>query len=243
MSVLKANLQVTPQELYVSSTTQATDLGAYATTGDGRVFRYFLNGAVAALPGRVYQGPAQDATNQTPSGGLGVAAAAAGATTVTLTDSLTLSANLLAGGYMSIAVTPGLGYLYKIRGNTAVSAATGCVVTLEDPIVVALTSSSKVLVNKSPYDGAVIVPATITGTIIGVAVTNTPIANYGWIQTHGPASALVTGTFASAGLAVGVLVGGTIGSLAPAIAGTNVLGYTMTIAATGQCALVNLCID
>lgn len=243
MSVLKANLLVTPQELFVSSTTQGTDLGAQATTGDGRIYRYFLNGAVAAVPGKVYQGPAQDATNQTPSGGLGVAASAAGSYTVTLTDSLTLAANLLAGGYMSVAVTPGQGYLYKIKSNTAVAAATGCVVTLEDPIQVALNTSSKVLVNLSPYNGAVVAPGTVTGTIIGVPVAATPIANYGWMQTHGPASCLVTGTFATAGLAVGMLVGGTIGSLAPAIAGTNVLGYTMTIAATGQYALVNLTID
>ncbi len=243
MSVLKANLLVTPQELFTASTTQGTDLGAFATSGDGRGYRYFLNGAVTAVPGKVYQGPAQDATNQTPAGGLGVAAAAIGSTIVTLTDSLTLALNLLAGGFMSVAVTPGQGYLYKIKGNTAVSSATGCVVTLEDPIQVALTTASKVLVNLSPYNGAVVAPGTVTGTIIGVPIFAVPNAQYGWVQTHGPASVLVTGTFASAGLAVGMLVGGTIGSLAPAIAGTNVLGFTMTIAATGQYALVNLEID
>lgn len=243
MSTIKANILVSPQELFTASSTQGTDLGAFATTGDGRGYRYFLNGAVAAVPGKMYQGPAQDATNQTPSGGLGVAASAAGSYTVTLTDSLTLAANLLAGGYMSIAVTPGQGYLYKIKSNTAVAAATGCVVTLEDPIQVALTTSSKVLVNLSPYNGAVVAPGTVTGTIIGVPIYAVPASQYGWVQSHGPTSCLVTGTFATAGLAVGMLVGGTIGSLAPAIAGTNVLGYTMTIAATGQYALVNLTID
>lgn len=243
MSTIKANLLVSPQDLFTSSSTQGTDLGAQATTGDGRIYRYFLNGAVTAVPGKMYQGPAQDATNQTPAGGLGVAAAAIGATSVTLTDSLTLAANLLAGGFMSIAVTPGQGYLYKIKSNTAVTSATGCVVTLEDPIQVALTTSSKVLVNLSPYNGAVVAPGTITGTIIGVPIFAVVNAQYGWVQTHGPTSCLITGTFASAGLAVGMLVGGTIGSLAPAIAGTNVLGYTMTIGATGQYALINLTID
>lgn len=243
MSVIKSNLAVAPQELFTSSSTQGTDLGAYATSGDGRGYRYFLNGAVTAVPGKVYQGPAQDATNQTPAGGLGVAAAAIGATTVTLTDSLTLAANLLAGGFMSIAVTPGQGYFYKIKSNTAVTSAVGCVVTLEDPIQIALTTSSKVLVNLSPYNGAVVAPGTITGTIIGVPIFAVVNAQYGWVQTHGPCSCLITGTFASAGLAVGMLVGGTIGSLAPAIAGTNVLGYTMTIGATGQYGLVNLLID
>lgn len=243
MSTIKANLLVSPQDLFTSSTTQGTDLGAFATAGDGRGYRYFLNGAVTTVPGTVQQGPAQDATNQTPSGGLAVAAAAIGATQVTITTSTTFTANFLSGGYMSVAVTPGQGYLYKIKSNTAVSGAANMVITLEDPIQVALTTSSKVLLNLNPFSGAVIAPGTITGTILGVGIYPVVNAQYGWLQTHGQCSALITGTFASAGLAVGMLVGGTIGSLAPAIAGTNVLGYTMTIGATGQYAFVFLTID
>lgn len=243
MSVLKANISVSPQDLFTSSTTQGTDLGALGTTGDGRYFRYALVGATTLVPGKVYQGPAQDATNQTPAGGLAVTAAAIGATQVTISTSTTLAANLLAGGYMVVAVTPGQGYTYKIKSNTATAGATGCVITLEDPILVALTTSSRVLLNKSPYDGIVVAPGTVTGTIVGVPVYAAANATYGWVQTRGPVGCLITGTFASAGLAVGLLVGGTIGSLAPAIAGTNVLGYTMTIGATGEYGLVFLNID
>jgi len=243
MSTLKANLLVTPQEIFTSSTTQGTDFGALATSGDGRYFRYFYNGAVAAVPGKIYQGPAEDATNFSPAGGLAVSAAAAGTYTVTLSASLTIAANALAGGFMSVAVTPGQGYNYKVKSNTAVSGATGCVVTLEDPIQVALTTSSRVVFHLNPYNGCIVAPATLTAAPVGVPVAATPINNYGWMQTHGPASCLVTGTFATAGLAVGVLVGGTIGSLAPAIAGTNVLGYTMGICATGEYDAVFLQID
>jgi hypothetical protein len=243
MTTIKSNLSVSPQELFTSSATQGTDLGALATTGDGRYFRYVLTGAVTQVPGKVYQGPAEDATNQSPAGGIAVAAAAIGATQVTLTTSLTLAANLLAGGYMSVVITPGQGYTYKVKGNTAVTAAANCVVTLEDPILVALTTSSKVVFHKSPYDGVVVAPATLTAAPVGVSVYGVTNAQYGWIQTHGPVSCLVTGTFATAGLAVGVLVGGTIGSLAPAIAGTPVLGYTMGIGATTEYDLVFLTID
>lgn len=243
MSTLKANLLVTPQEIFTSSTTQGTDFGALATSGDGRYFRYFYNGAVAAVPGKIYQGPAEDATNFSPAGGLAVSAAAAGTYTVTLSASLTIATNALAGGFMSVAVTPGQGYNYKVKSNTAVSGATGCVVTLEDPIQVALTTSSRVVFHLNPYNGCIVAPATLTAAPVGVPVAATPINNYGWMQTHGPASCLVTGTFATAGLAVGVLVGGTIGSLAPAIAGTNVLGYTMGICATGEYDAVFLQID
>jgi hypothetical protein len=243
MSTIKANLLVSPQDLFTSVSTQGTDLGAFATSGDGRSFRYHLNGAVTQVPGKVYQGPAQDATNQTPAGGLATAAAAIGATQVTITTSTTIAVNLLAGGYMSVAVTPGQGYMYKIKSNTATAGATGLVITLEDPLIVALTTASRVIFNLNPFNGAVVAPGTITGTILGVSIYPIVNAQYGWIQTHGQCSALLTGTFASAGLAVGMLVGGTIGSLAPAIAGTNVLGYTMTIGATGEYDFVFLTID
>lgn len=242
MSVIKANIQVAPQDLFTSSSTQGTDLGALATTGDGRYFRYALMGAVTAVVGKVYQGPAEDATNQSPAGGLSVAAAAIGATSVTTTTTVTLAANLLAGGFLSVVITPGQGQNLKIAGNTVASGAV-TTFTLEDPLAVALTTSSKIVVHKNPYDSVVVAPGTLTAAPVGVptfAVTN---AQYGWLQTHGPASCLVTGTLGSAGLAVGVLVGGTIGSLAPCIAGTPVLGYTMGICATTEYDAVMLQID
>jgi hypothetical protein len=244
MSTLKSvGIGMEPSDVFAYTSTQGTDLGAIASTGDGRIFRYHLNGAVTEVPGKVYQGPAQDTTNQIPSGGLAVAAAAIGATQVTLTGSLTLAANLLAGGYMSVNITPGQGYTYKVKGNTAVSSAANCVVTLEDPLVVALTTSSKVIFTLNQYNGIVVAPATLTAAPIGVAIAPVTNAYYGWIQTHGIVGALLTGTFASAGLAVGVLVGGTIGSLAPAIAGTNVLGYTTGIGSTTEYDFVFLTID
>jgi hypothetical protein len=244
MSTLKSfAIAVAGQDVFTSSSTQTTDLGAIASTGDGRYFRYCLAGATTLVPGQVQQGPAQDATNLSPAGGLAVAAAAVGATQITLTGSLTLAANLLAGSFMTVAVSTGIGYTYKVKGNTAVSGATGCVVTLEDPIQVALTTSSKVLFVLNQYNGVVVAPATLTAAPVGVAVSAIVNAQYGWIQSHGQVGALLTGTFASAGLAVGVVVGGTIGSLAPAIAGTNILGYTTTIGATGQNGNVYLTID
>ena len=233
MSTLKANLLVTPADLFTSSTTQGTDIGAQATTGDGRYFRYFLNGAVAAVPGQVYQGPAQDTTNYNPSGGLAVAAAAIGTNTVTLTGSLTIAANALAGAFMSVAVTPGQGYLYKVKSNSAVSAAANCVITLEDNIQVALTTASKVVFQQNPYNGCIVTPATMTASVAGVPIYAVPAASYGWMQVFGMASCLQTGT-GTVGTALGVLQGGTIGSLAPAIAGTPIVAWAANTNITGQ---------
>lgn len=242
MSVIKANLLVSPQELFTTSATQGTDIGAFATSGDGRYYRYFLNGAVTAVPGKVYQGSAEDTTNQNPSGGLAVAASAIGSFTVTLTGTLTLTANLLAGSFMSVAVTPGQGYLYKVKSNTAVSAAANCVVTLEDPIQVALTTASKVVFQQNPYSGCVVTPATMTSSVAGVPIYAVTNAQYGWIQTHGIASCLVTGT-GTTGTALGVLQGGTIGSLAPCIAGTPLVAFAANTNITGQYGNVFLVID
>jgi hypothetical protein len=242
MSVIRANLSVSPQELFTSSSTQGTDLGALATSGDGRYFRYSLAGGVTYVPGKVYQGPAEDTTNQNPSGGLAVAAAAIGATQVTLTGTLTLAANLLAGSYMSVAVTPGQGYLYKVKSNTAVAGAANCVVTLEDPIIVALTTASKVVFQQNPYNGCVVTPSTMTASVAGIPVYAVTNAQYGWIQTHGMASCLQTGT-GTCGTALGVLQGGTSGSLAPAIAGTPIVAWAANTNITGQYGNVFLVID
>lgn len=238
-SSLSGQVQLFGQDIYTDSSVQQMPLGAYGETPDGRGFRYCKVGATSLVPGKVYQSAALDATNQTPSGGLGVSAAAIGDTEITISTSITLAANLLAGGYLSVAVTPGLGQLYRIKSNTAVSGATGCVITLEDPLRVALTTGSKVIVCKHPYDSVVVEPGTPTGVIVGVAPGIVTNAQFGWMQTFGPASVLFTGT-GVAGKVVGSLTGGTSGSSAPAIAATNILGEHMATGISGEYALIFL---
>lgn len=240
-TALTGPVQVVAQGIWQESASALHNLGSYVETADGRGFRYSKMGAVASVAGKVYQGTALDATNLQPSGGLGVAAQAIGDTSVTISTSITLTANQLSQGYLSVDVTPGQGYLYKIAGNTAVSSATGAVITLDDPLQVALTTASKVIVANHPYSGLVIEPGTPTAAIAGVAHRVTTAAYFGWIQTYGPASVLFTGT-GVAGKAVGSLSGGTSGSAAPAIAATNILGYHMATGITAEYALIFLVI-
>lgn len=243
MSTLKSvATQIQPQDVYTSSATQGTDLGDLASTGDGRFFRYVLAGAVTLVPGLLQQAPAQDTTNQNPSGGLAVAAAGIGTTTVTLTGTLTLAANVLAGGYMSVNVTPGQGYMYKVKGNTAVTAAANCVVTLEDPLIVALTTSSKVVFSLSPYSGVIVCPATTpTGICVGAGVFAVVNAQYGWIQTRGSCS--LAGT---AGTAVGSALApssGTAGNAITAAAGKQIIGIAQGTFVTTEYDVAFLLID
>jgi len=228
------------QNILANTTLQGHVLGTYIETADGRGYRYAKVGAVATVAGKVYQGPALDATNQQLSGGFAVAAAAIGATEVVTTSTLTLAANLLAGGYMSVVVTPGQGYTYLIKGNT-VAAAAVTTITLEDPIVIALTTASKVIFTKHPLDGIVIEPGTPTARIAGVPNAIFSIGAFAWIQTRGACAVLFTGT-GVAGKVVGSLSGGTSGSMAPAIAATNIGGEHMATGITAEYAFVYLTI-
>jgi hypothetical protein len=241
-STLKQDILITPQDLLTATSVQNTDLGAKATTGDRRYFRYAKIGAVATVPGKVYQGPTEDTTNNNPSGGLTPAETAIGATSVTITSSTTHTVNDLAGGFMSVNVTPGQGYYYKIKGNTAVTGAANMVVYLEDPIIIALTTSSMVTFQKNLYNGIIVAPATMTNAIVGVPTNIFTAAYYAWIQTGGQCSVLETGT-GTCGTALGVLQGGTIGSLAPAIAGTPIIGFAQGTNITGEYGHVFLTLD
>jgi len=234
--------QIAAQGIWEENSTAQHDIGSYIETADGRGFRYTKCGGTATVAGKVYQSSALDATNLQPSGGLTPSAGVAiGGTEITVADSITLTANQLAGGYMSIVVTPGQGYLYKIKGNTAVTAAVGAVITLDDPLQVAITTASNFIVTPHKYSGIVIEPGTPTGAVVGVPHRVLTADYYGWIQTRGPASVLFTGS-GVASEAVGSLQGGTSGSCAPAIAATNILGYHMATGITGEYALIDLAI-
>jgi hypothetical protein len=229
------------QQILSSSSTQMHPVGTYMETNDGRGFRYFLNGAVSTVPGKIYQSAAQDTTNLNPSGGLAVAASAIGATTVTLTGSLTLAANLLANGLMGTDVTPGQGYTYLVQSNTAVAGAANCVVTLADPLIIALTTSSKVVFQLNPYSGAIVLPTTATGAPIGVAPFIVVNAQYGWLQTHGPAALLNdSGTAVGLGVAPSAATAGSVKTMAATLAQ---VGYALGTQVTTEYNFVFLTID
>ncbi len=186
-------LQVEYQDLFSSSATSGgMQLGGKSVTGDGREFRFVLAGATALVPGTLQQTAAETTGWEN----LAAAAAAIGATTVVTTTTVTVTANQWAGGYLAVTVTPGQGYLYQIKGNTAASGAV-TTITLADPIQqVALTTASRLDVIMSPYASVIINPATATGTPVGVAVYPVTAAQYGWIQVCGPTNVLADGAVA-----------------------------------------------
>lgn len=229
MSTLKSNLLVMPQEIFSESSTALTDLGALATTGDGRQFRYCKAGATALVAGKLQQASAEDTSNFQD---LTCAVSSKGATSITTTSTVTLTANQLAGALLTVSsATTGAGFVYKIKSHAA---ATAAVVTfyLEDPVVVATTGTVKIDIIPNPYSGVVVNPTSATSAPVGVAVYNITAAYYGWLQVSGAASILSDG-----GSTVGTNVSasnGTAGAVEAAVTAQAAIGTALTGVATTE---------
>ena len=218
MSTLKPDISIEQSDLFaqisnasttVPYTTFTPNLGARATTGDGRAFRYVQAGAAALIVGQANQGPAFSSNLQ----GVTAIATAAGLSTVTLTISTgtAITVGQFSGGFLTTygTVANGGGQMLQISSNTAVTASgTSITFTLVDPLVTALTTSATVTIVPPLYAGVIQTPTTITNKVTGVAVGALAISYYGWVQVQGIANALISGTPAvSTGLYPATAVG------------------------------------
>lgn len=243
MPNLSADPTAAATNLWSSSATAETYLGARMVLRDGRVFRYALAGAADLVIGNVLQAPAQITTHQQ----LTPVAAAIGATSLTVALGATLATvNQYANGLAIIDTTPGLGYAYPILSHPAAALSTSVVLTLpaDSPIQVALTTSSRVSLQANPYSGVIQSPVTtLTGAVVGVAVYTILANQYGWIQVRGACATLIAGTPA-VGLAV-VVPGTAAGCVVVdgAAAATQVVGAMMVTGVDGKVQAVMLDLD
>jgi hypothetical protein len=178
------------QGLFEEKSTPQHVIGETIFSNDGRAFRYGKAGGTALVVGKLQQSSAQDTGDQN----LAIAAASVGATQIVTTGTVTVTENQYAGGFASITVTPGVGYLYPISGHLAATAAV-VTINLAAQIDVALTTSSKVDLIKNPYDGVIVNPTTLTSAPVGVAVKALTATYFGWLQVSGPANLLSDGGF------------------------------------------------
>jgi len=240
-SSLTGALQISGQDLTVSSSVQQHALGAYAETSDGRGFRYAKIGGTATVAGRIYQAPAEDTSNFQ---NLTVATNSVGDTTVTTTSTVTLTANQLAGGFLVVvSATLGSGRIYRIKSHPAVTAAV-VTFTLDDPIAVATTGTVKIDCHPNPYSGVIITPAgSATSCPVGVATHVISDGEYGWLATHGAAPVL-SSTAMTVGNNVMPLFATAAGAGTVAVDGVKAdIGYALTGIATTDVGLVYLTID
>lgn len=186
---ISSDLLVTPGDLTMNTATAVTNLGARGVDQAGNSYRFVLAGGTSLVPGKLQQSSAEVTANQD----LAVAAAAIGATSITTTSTVTVTANQYAGGWVMVTVTPGQGYRYLISSHPAATAA-ALTLTLADPIVVALTTASRIDLVANPFSGVIVNPASASSAPVGVAVTAVTNAQYGWIQDGGVANVLEDGT-------------------------------------------------
>lgn len=233
---LMSALTTAPGDLTSNTSTPMTSVGTLIHTDDGRSFRYVLAGATALVPGKLYQASAQVTGDQN----LAVAAAAIGATTVTTTSTVTVTANQYAGGWVMVTVTPGQGYQYKIKSHPAATAA-AVTLTLEDPIQVALTTSSRIDLCQNVYSNVIVNPATASSNPVGVAVYPVTAAYYGWIQTHGPTNVLADGAITTGTQLCAS--NGVAGAVEPLAGVQTAVGYAINGIADTEYGAVYLTID
>jgi hypothetical protein len=181
------------QGLYETSSTQKEILGMLRIEPDGRKFRYAKADSTQIACGVT----TSMATVEAHHINRPVAAAVAiGDIEVQVTVSTTaVTADSYKDGYLQVNDGTGEGQCYRIDSNTYCAASGTTVVTLCDPVRVALVadSTSKVSLIPNPWYGTVVQATTTTGQA-GVTITVVPASHYYWSQTGGLGCVLSNGT-------------------------------------------------
>lgn len=226
--------QVVAQSIFSSSAEQMHVLGELVHTSDGRAFRYAKAGGTTLVQGKLQQASAEVTANQD----LAAIAAAVGDTTISASTTVTITANQYAGGYALITVTPGQGYMYRIKSHAAYTAAAPTL-TLEDPIVLtALTTGSRIDLVAHPLASVIVNPASASSAPVGVCVYPITNAQFGWLQVAGVANILNDG-----GSTVGTNVSAsnaTAGAVEAAVTAQAAIGVAVTGVATTEYGAVKL---
>lgn len=225
-------------DIYATHASPKYPCGFGFKRADGNIFRYchvgtatnagLLVGATTASGGATYQG----AKVITPTSAVQVAAEAplypgqVGSHFVEVTISA-IAANKYKGGYFVATQGTGLGFQYRIIGNTATDnpATNNLRIQFAEAIKTAFTSSTGFIIIPSRYTDLA-VTATTASMVTGVLMSTTTAAlPYAWVCTYGTAgcaedatTALVAGTAVTAGQEI--------------MCSSNTAGYYMNVAAS-----------
>jgi|TARA_Y100000310_G_C20699561_1_gene828479 hypothetical protein len=209
MSILSGPVQLTDGGELDTSSTAKHKIGTMAVTTDGRVYRYTEAGAVNLGAGKLCVAQPIVANHENMSV---QAAAAVGATSVTVTLGATAAAaNDYANGYLTINDAAGEGVTYLVTGHPAADANATLTLSLAQPVKVALTTSSQASLQMNPWKESVISVTDQLDMPIGIPNQAITATEFGWIQTRGVCSALADETLAiGADLTIGTSVAGAV---------------------------------
>jgi hypothetical protein len=228
------------QGLFVTSPVPFHGVGEQFA-GNNNTYRYVKAGTLPLVVGNMIQAPAQNTDHDQ----LVVAVAPSGARAITVTTGASgLTANQYGGGWAMVDTGAGLGTVHRISGHLAAGTTASCVLNLDDPLRVDLTATSRVTLVANPYNGVIQAPiTTLTGTVLGSAISPIPAGEYGWIQTAGVAAVLIAGT---PGVGLAVVVPGTAAGAVVVDGGvlaTQVVGSMMATGVDGKVLPVRLDLD
>jgi hypothetical protein len=180
-------------------------LGTRATTPDGRVFYYALNGTAAITTAGMIVDSAAAFAIAAHDMDVPANANAAGVTAVSVEVPTTdLTKDQYADGYMIFNDGPGEGEVYRIKSHPAhdASADNTVIITIDEPdgLRTATTTSSLFGLLVNPYSSVKIIDGDGTMETGALGVTTAPVtaSYYCWIQTAGIGSVAI-------GAAVGVV--------------------------------------
>lgn len=161
---------------------------------DERVWAYAKAGATALAAGKLTQATAPDSNvvNVTVA-----AAAAIGATEVTLDAGDAITAGTFNDGFLQINDATGEAQNLRIKSHTGVAAAGEITVKLYDydAVKVALVAdTSECSLVKNDYADTIVAPTTLTGKIVGYPNVAVTAAYYYWSQVDGTVNGLINGT-------------------------------------------------
>jgi len=222
------------QDLYEESATPLHRLGQLGIDEYGNRYRYVKNGGVALVTGHLLQESAED----TNFNNMVVTSGTAGNNYFTVTlGGTAVTADLFKDGLLFVSYSTGIGQTFRITSHSVQTSTTGaCTFYVDRPIKISVaTSTSKVTVRKSPYNGVISSPTTCTGGVVGVALYAMTISYYGWILSGGLCAALAdTGTnFSDAvgGVSRSAAVAGSVKPVSGA-EGEIVIGESMNVTST-----------
>lgn len=178
---------------FAHSTTKEFPLGTKLTYAD-RVFRYFRNGGTILTMGKLQQSVVPLAGHITEV----IGTHGVGSKTIDFTPNTDctddLVANELADAYIIIDNDAGEGGMYRIKSHPAIAGAVSGVLTLYDPVVVAIGAAATATILHHAFDKTIIHPSINTARIVGCSVSPVAANSFGWLQTNGPCPVLIDGT-------------------------------------------------
>jgi len=226
------------QSRETSSAQEYEILGTVGETPDGKRYRYAENGGVALAPGKVNVAKA-DVDNHI--NRACDVARAVGATTISATLGATAAtAEQYKDGYVVVNDAAGEGISYRIRGHAAAASSGVLTVDLyqDEPIKVALTTSSEVSFISNPWKDVIVSPSAIAHRVVGVNNVTIALDEFGWLQTRGDCAVLSDGVIAKG--VEGILSDAVDGALETRVDATIVRGIGYASEATVDTEYMNI---